>query len=81
MKRLIMRFKEEGIFENHREYIRAWLSYLDQKRFSKKVEKQMLGEIRRYLATRDSVILDHLVEVVWNETDSEAWIIVVPKNG
>ena len=79
MRRLIERFKEEGIFEQHRDYIRAWLTYLDQKRFSEKLEKQMLAEIKRYLKTRDKVILDYIIEVVWNETDTEAWIIVIGK--
>jgi len=77
MKKLIKEFKERGIFEEHREYIRAWLTYLDQKRFSKKMEKQILNEIKRYLATRDKKILDYIVEVVWNNTDTEAWIIVI----
>ena len=77
MKKLIKKFKERGIFEEHRGYIKAWLSYLDQERFSEKLEKQMLKEIKRYLATRDRKILDYIVEVVWNETDTEAWIIVI----
>ena len=75
--------KEEGIFEEHRLYIKAWLSYLDQKEFSVKVEKQMLSEIKRYLATRDktkgNIILDYIVEIIWNETDTEAWIVVIEK--
>jgi len=69
--------KAKGIFEQYRLYIKAWLSYLDQKEFAIKLEKQMLAEIKRYLATRDRKILDYIVEVVWNETDTEAWIIVV----
>jgi len=80
MRRLIERFKKEGIFEQHRDYIKAWLTYLDQKRFSKELDNQMLNEIKRYLATRDKSILDHIIEVVWNETDTEAWIIVIGKN-
>ena len=76
MKKLIKEFKGRGIFEKHRDYIRAWLSYLDQKRFSEKSEKQMLSEIKRYLSTRDKKHLDNVVEVVWNETDTEAWIII-----
>ena len=79
MRRLIERFKEEGIFEEHREYIRAWLQFLDQQNFSKKLEKQMLAEIKRYLATRDRNILEHIVEVIWNQTNTEAWIIVTGK--
>ena len=75
--------KEEGIFEEHRLYIKAWLSYLNQKEFSVKLEKQILAEIKRYLATRDktkgNIILDYIVEIIWNETDTEAWIIVIRK--
>ena len=75
--------KEEGIFEEHRLYIKAWLSYLDQKEFSVKLEKQMLGEIKRYLSTRSktkgNIILDYIVEIIWNETDTEAWIVVIEK--
>ncbi|MBA7544944.1 hypothetical protein ES705_37306 [subsurface metagenome] len=79
MKRLIKECKKQGVFEKNRDLIKAWLTYLDQKRFSKKVEKQILTEIKRYLSTRDKTILDYIVEVVWNETDTEAWIIVIPK--
>jgi len=78
MKKIIKKCKEQGIFKEHRKYIRAWLSHLDQKRFSKKLEKQMLTEIKRYLKTRDTKILNHIIEIVWNETNTEAWIIVVP---
>lgn len=83
MKKLIAEFKKRGIFEKHRDYIRAWLTHLDQKRFSEKVEKQMLAEIKRYLATRDktkgNVILDYIVEIIWNTTNTEAWIVVINK--
>ncbi len=79
MRKLIKECKKQGVFEKNRDLIRAWLTYLDQKRFSKKVEKQILTEIKKYLSKRDKVILDYIVEVVWNETDTEAWIIVIPK--
>lgn len=79
MRKIILEFKKQGIFENHRLYIKQWLSYLNQKEFNEKLEKQMLGEIKRYLATRDRKILEHIVEVIWNETGTEAWIIVIPK--
>jgi len=79
MRKLIKECKKQGVFEKNRDLIRAWLTYLDQKRFSKKAEKQILAEIKRYLSTRDSKILDYIVEVVWNESDTEAWIIVVLK--
>ena len=40
----------------------------------------MLEEIKRYLATRDNKILDYIVEVIWNATDTEAWIVVIEKD-
>jgi len=79
LRKIIKRMKEEGIFEDHRLYIQAWFSYLDQKEFSEKLEGQMLDEIKLYLSTRSNVHLDYLVEVVWNETDTEAWIVVIEK--
>lgn len=77
MKKIVKEFKKQGIFEHHRDYIRAWLTYLDQKAFSEELEKKMLAEIKRYLATGDRKILDYVIEVVWNEADTEAWIVVI----
>lgn len=77
LRKIIKEFRKQGIFEEHRLLIKAWLSYLDQKEFSEKVEKQILAEIKRYLQTRDRKILDYIVEVIWNETDTEAWIIII----
>ena len=79
MKKIVNEFKKQGIFEQHRDYIRAWFTYLDQGEFGKKLEKQMLNEIKRYMATRDRKILDHIIEIVWNETNTEAWIVVISK--
>ena len=84
LRKIIKEFKKQGIFEEHRLYIKAWLSYLDQKEFSEKLEKQMLNEIKRYLKTRiktkGNIILDYLVEIIWNATDTEAWIVVIEKD-
>ncbi len=79
LRKIISEFKKRGIFEQHRDYIKAWFTYLDQKAFSEKLEKQILDEIKRYLATRDRNILDHIIEVIWNETDTEAWIVVIKR--
>ena len=79
MKKLINEFKKQKIFEQHRDYVRAWFTYLDQEAFSEELEKQILDEIKRYLATRDRKILDHIIEVIWNETNTEAWIVVIKK--
>ncbi len=79
LRKIISEFKKQGIFEQHRDYIESWFTYLDQKAFSEKLEKQILDEIKRYLATRDRSILDHIIEVIWNETDTEAWIVVIKR--
>ena len=79
MKKLINEFKKRGIFEQHRDYIRAWFTYLDQKAFGEKLEKQILEEIKKYLSTKDRNVLDYIIEVIWNETDTEAWIVVINK--
>ena len=80
LKKVIIQMKEQGIFENHRDYIKAWLTYLDQKKFNKELEKQMLNEISKYLKTRSNIYLDYIVEIIWNATDTEAWIILIEKD-
>jgi len=82
LRKITKRLKEEGFFETeeYRLYIKAWLSYLDQKEFSEKLEKQMLEEIKRYLKTRSNIHLDYIVEIIWNATDTEAWIMVIEKD-
>ena len=80
LRKIIKEFKKQGIFEEHKLYIKAWLLYLDQKEFSEKLEKQMIEEIKRYLKTRSNVHLDYLVEIIWNATDTEAWIVVIEKD-
>lgn len=74
MKRLIEECTQRGIFEQHREYIRDWLNYIDQQRFSAKLETQLLNEIRRYVETRDKRIKKKIVEIIWDKTGTEAWI-------
>jgi len=74
MKKLIEEFTRRGIFEQHKDYIRDWLTYIDQQKFSKKLETQLLNEIRRYIETRDERIKEKIIEIIWNETGTEAWI-------
>jgi len=74
MKRLIEECTQRGIFEQHKDYIRDWLNYIDQQRFSAKLETQLLNEIKRYLKTRDEKIKKKIIEIIWNETNTEAWI-------
>ena len=72
MNKIIEECTVRGIFEEHRDYIRDWLQYIDQQRFSAKLETQLLNEIRRYVETRESK--EKIIEIIWNETGTEAWI-------
>ena len=74
MKRLIEDCTQRGVFEQHKDYIRDWLVYIDQQRFSAKLETQLLNEIRRYAETRDESIKKKIIEIIWNETGTRAWI-------
>ena len=74
MKKLIEECTTRGIFEQHRDYIKRWLAYIDQQKFSQKLETQLLTEIKRYVETRDEKVKKKIIEIVWNETGMEAWI-------
>lgn len=63
-------FKERGLHIRYKEEIKAWFVYLDQKRFGKKLEKQMLGEIDRFMATKEST--KDLIDRVFGKTE---WVI------
>ena len=74
MQKLIEKCREQGIFKQHKDYIKAWLTHIDQQRFSAKLETQLLNEIRRYTETKDEKCKKKIIEIVWNESGTEAWI-------
>ena len=74
MKKLIEECTNRGVFEQHKDYIRDWLNYIDQQKFSRKLETQLLNEIKRYIETRDEKYKKKIVEIIWNECGTEAWI-------
>lgn len=74
MKKLIEKCTEQGIFEQHKDYIRDWLNYIDQQKFSRKLETQLLGEIKRYVKTKDEKYKKKIIEIIWNESGTGAWI-------
>ena len=74
MKKVIGECTRQGIFEQHKDSIKDWLQYIDQQRFSAKLETQLLNEIKRYTKTRDENCKKKIVEIIWNETGTEAWI-------
>lgn len=74
MEKLIEECTHRGVFEQHRDYIKDWLAYIDQQKFSAKLETQLLKEIKRFTETRDEKIKEKIIEIIWNETGTEAWI-------
>lgn len=67
-----MEFKKRGLDVKYKKKIDEWFIYLDQIKFGKKLEKQMLKEVDRYLATRKSI------DQILNELSEEPeWVIEI----
>lgn len=72
-------FKEVGLHIKYKEEIAEWFIYLDQQKFGKKLEKQMLQEIDRYMAGKESV--EELMERIFVEPKWEIeFIEQIPYN-
>ena len=77
--KVISEFLKRGLQDNFKDEIAAWFIYLDQQRFGKKLEKQMIDEIDRYLATKKSI--DEIVAESFKKPDWEKiFIESIPKN-
>ena len=77
--KVISEFLKRGLQNKYKDEIEAWFIYLDQQRFGKKLEKQMMEEIERYLATKKSI--DEIVVYSFNKPDWEKiFIESIPKN-
>ena len=77
--KVVSEFLKLGLQDKFKEDIEAWFIYLDQQRFGKKLEKQMMEEIERYLATKKSI--DEIVVYSFNKPDWEKiFIESIPKN-
>ena len=63
-------FKERELHVKYKEEIKAWFVYLDQKRFGKELERKMLKEVDRFMATKEST--KDLIERVFGKTE---WVI------
>ena len=61
--------------------IAEWFVYLDQQKFGRKLEKQMMAEIKRHVAGKETI--DELVERVFKKPKTK-WIVdfveEIPKN-
>ena len=77
--KVVSEFLKLGLQDKFKEDIEAWFIYLDQQRFGKKLEKQMIDEIDRYLATKKSI--DEIISETFKKPDWEKLFIEdMPKN-
>lgn len=53
--KIIEEAKERNIFEKNKDKIEAYFTYLDQKIFAKRLDKQMIEEINRFMEGEKSV--------------------------
>ena len=74
MQKVIAECKRQGIFKQHREYIKAWLKHMDELEFEKKVGDKILNEVKRYVETKNKTSKKKIIELIWNESGTEAWI-------
>ena len=65
-------FKRRGLHTKYQKEIEAWFIYLDQQKFGKKLEKQMLKEIDRFISERKSI--EELLEEIFEEPE---WVIEI----
>jgi len=67
-------FRKRGLDVVYKKEIEEWFIYLDQIKFGKKLEKQMLKEADRYLSTKKSI------DQILNEMSEEPkWVIEIEK--
>jgi len=62
-------FKKQGLDVRYKKEIDEWFVYLDQQNFSKKLEKQMLKEIDRFMAEKKTI--DEILEEVFEKPEWE----------
>lgn len=65
-------FKKQGLHIKYQKEIAEWFAYLDQQKFGKKLEKQMLQEIDRFIADRKTI--EELLEEIFKEPE---WVIEI----
>ena len=68
-------FLKQGLDKKYKEEIEAWFIYLDQQEFGKRLEKQMLEEIERYMSTKKTT--EEIVDEIFKEPK---WEIEFVKN-
>jgi len=53
--KIIEEAKERNVFEENEDKINAYLLYLDQKIFNKRLNKQMIKEINKFMEGKESI--------------------------
>lgn len=66
---LMAEFKKRGLHIKYKKEIEEWFIYLDQKKFGKKLEKKMMTEVDRFVATKEST--EALIERVFGKHEWE----------
>ena len=65
-------FKKQGLHIKYKKEIAEWFNYLDQVEFGKRLEKQILKEIDRFISERKSI--EELLEEIFEEPE---WVIEI----
>ena len=65
-------FKKRGLHTKYKKEIEEWFTYLDQIKFGRKLEKQILKEIDKFISKRKSI-----EELLKEELEEPDWIIEV----
>jgi hypothetical protein len=63
--KLMEEFKKQDLHIKYQKEIAEWFNYLDQQEFGRKLEKQMLQEIDRYMAGKETI--EELMEKIFVE--------------
>ena len=72
-------FTKRNLQVEYKEEIAAWFVYLDQQKFGKKLEKQMMAEIKRFITARKTIY--ELIEEIFNKPEwEESFIEDIPAN-
>jgi len=65
-------FKKQGLHIKYKKEIEEWFIYLDQVEFGKRLEKQMLQEINRFMS--DEKTIDEILAELFEEPE---WVIEI----
>jgi len=77
--KLMKEFTKRNLQVEYKEEIAAWFVYLDQQKFGKKLEKQMMAEIKRFITARKTIY--ELIEEIFNKPEwEESFIEDIPAN-